>query len=56
MLMRAGPIPHWLVLAGREEYTSLVLVRYEGLTHISMASFLWDIGKQNSPRCENALT
>ena len=22
------------------------------LTHISLASFLWDIGKQNSPRCD----
>ena len=24
------------------------------LAHISLASFLWDIGKQNSPRCEAA--
>ena len=24
------------------------------LTHISLASFLWDIGKQNSPRCDAA--
>ena len=24
------------------------------LTHISLASFLWDIGKQNSPRCDGA--
>ena len=24
------------------------------LTHISLASFLWDIGKQNSPRCDTA--
>ena len=23
-----------------------------GLTHISLASCLWDIGKQNSPRCD----
>ena len=22
------------------------------LTHLSMASFLWDIGKQYSPRCD----
>ena len=22
------------------------------LTHISLASFLWDIGKQHSPRCD----
>ena len=22
------------------------------LTHISLASFLWDIGKQNSPGCD----
>ena len=27
---------------------------YVGLTHISLASFLWDIGKQNSPRCDAA--
>ena len=24
------------------------------LTHLNMASFLWDIGKQNSPRCDAA--
>ena len=24
------------------------------LTHISLASFLWDIDKQNSPRCDAA--
>ena len=24
------------------------------LTHISLASLLWDIGKQNSPRCDAA--
>ena len=24
------------------------------LTHLSLASFLWDIGKQNSPRCDAA--
>ena len=24
------------------------------LTHISLAAFLWDIGKQNSPRCDAA--
>ena len=24
------------------------------LTHIYLASFLWDIGKQNSPRCDAA--
>ena len=24
------------------------------LTHISLASFVWDIGKQNSPRCDAA--
>ena len=22
------------------------------LTHLSLASLLWDIGKQNSPRCD----
>ena len=25
-----------------------------GLTHLSLASFLWDIGKQHSPRCDAA--
>ena len=25
-----------------------------GLTNISLASFLWDKGKQNSPRCDAA--
>ena len=24
------------------------------LTHLSLASFLWDIGKQHSPRCDTA--
>ena len=24
------------------------------LTHISLASLLWDIGKQNNPRCDAA--
>ena len=24
------------------------------LTHLSLSSFLWDIGKQNSPRCDAA--
>ena len=24
------------------------------LTHLSLASFMWDIGKQNSPRCDAA--
>ena len=24
------------------------------LTHFSLASLLWDIGKQNSPRCDAA--
>ena len=27
---------------------------FDKLTHISLASFLWDIGKQNSPRCDAA--
>ena len=25
------------------------------LTHLSLTSFLWDIGKQNSPRCDAAI-
>ena len=28
----------------------VILVTY--LTHVSLASFLWDIGKQYSPRCD----
>ena len=28
------------------------LVKAETLTHLSLASLLWDIGKQNSPRCD----
>ena len=30
------------------------IVSKSSLTHISLASFLWDIGKQNSPRCDAA--
>ena len=26
----------------------------DGFTHISLAFFLWDIGKYNSPRCDAA--
>ena len=27
---------------------------YCNLTHLSLASLLWDIGKQNSPKCDAA--
>ena len=30
------------------------LVFMSPLTHLSLASLLWDIGKQNSPRCDAA--
>ena len=29
-------------------------INWRCLIHISLASFLWDIGKQNSPRCDAA--
>ena len=29
-------------------------VTYTYLTHLSLGSLLWDIGKQNSPRCDAA--
>ena len=25
---------------------------HQGLTHLSLASLLWDIGKEESPRCD----
>ena len=28
--------------------------QFDKLTHLSLASLLWDIGKQNSPRCDAA--
>ena len=31
-----------------------VVIFLVDLTHISLVSFLWDIGKQNSPRCDAA--
>ena len=31
-----------------------VVVKSSPLTHLSLASLLWDIGKQNSPRCDAA--
>ena len=32
-----------------------IKVGFKGVyTHISLASFLWDIGKQNSPKCDAA--
>ena len=34
-------------------YTVSCISFYQ-LTHISLSSFLWDIGKQNSPRCDAA--
>ena len=27
---------------------------FDNLTNLSLASLLWDIGKQNSPRCDAA--
>ena len=43
-------------LAFLVEYKLIVnnLRRVQTLTHISLASFSWDIGKQNSPRCDAA--
>ena len=32
----------------------VVFIVFCCLTHISMVSLLWDIGKQNSPRCDAA--
>ena len=32
----------------------LAWLRPEQLTHLSLASLLWVIGKQNSPRCDAA--
>ena len=29
-------------------------IRHACLTHLSLGSLLWDIGKQNSPRCDAA--
>ena len=34
-----------------ERYAIIV---FRSLTHISLASFLWDIGKENSPRWDAA--
>ena len=31
-----------------------VFLEADRLTHLSLASLLWDIGKQNSPRCDAA--
>ena len=42
----------------REIETELQSRQHSGLTatltHISLASLLWNIGKQNSPRCDAA--
>ena len=35
-------------------YFVLPSLLYTYSTHISLVSFLWDIGKQNSPRCDAA--
>ena len=32
----------------QEQFSAIIL------THLSLASLLWDIGKQNSPRCDAA--
>ena len=34
--------------------TPVFIYKTWSLTHLSLASFLWDIGKQNSPRCDAA--
>ena len=36
-------------------YFVLPSLLYTYSTHISLVSFLWDIGKQNSPRCDAAI-
>ena len=33
---------------------SLLALKEMCLTHLSLTSLLWDIGKQNSPRCDAA--
>ena len=35
-------------------YTCIRVTRLNCLTHLRLASLLWDIGKQNSPRCDAA--
>ena len=42
----------WVYGTHGSAWVSPCLIR--DLTHISLASFLWDIGKQNSPRCNAA--
>ena len=36
------------------EYAAHVIILTRTLTHLSLASLLWDIGKQNSPRWDAA--
>ena len=36
------------------QYKSTVATQTYILAHLSLASFLWDIGKQYSPRCDAA--
>ena len=39
----------------QEKYMYFDLIMYAcTLTHLILASFLWDIGKQHSPRCDAA--
>ena len=37
---------HVTLIQGQQLYS------VQFLTHLSLASLLWDIGKQNSPRCD----
>ena len=39
----------WSILKNAKLISNEIL-----LTHLSLTSLLWDIGKQNSPRCEAA--
>ena len=41
------------VIGGESKFLRLYLISLV-LTHLSLASLLWDIGKQNSPRCDAA--
>ena len=38
----------------REKKEEISHTKTDTITHLSLASLLWDIGKQNSPRCDAA--
>ena len=50
MIMAQTQFLAWVFKFSEDNFTTIKHTPF--LTHLSLASLLWDIGKQNSPRCD----